>query len=462
LYFKAPEVDDSIHPRILLVSWSFPPDPAVGGLRWQQMSHHFADRGWRLDVLTRDFSTESNLDLARLESLSPGTRIYSVNAPKLLIGRLAAASWRLLRRAIPRRSERAGGDTLTQHEVATQRGPRAWMRSFLAWLEYATEGKWAHAAARAGTALARQNDYLVVISSGPPHMAHEASRIIAARTGLPFIVDMRDPWSFVQRFVEAVASPTWQRLASKHEQRVVRQAAFVTMNTDEAGGAMRKLYPEYASKIEVVRNGSDDVSIPAKVAKDDRFTIRFAGSIYADRDPRLVFRAVGQLITGRSLTPHQLAIQFVGDVDKFAGVPTMQIAEEEGISDFVSIGGRLRRQEALVFLGGATMLLSLPQDAGYSIPAKIYEYVKFNAWMLVLANDASPTARLLRGSDADVVDPEDVERITEVITRRYDQFSAGERPLPVGRDGRFDRIVQSRRMMELISRLQSADLQAGR
>ena len=100
------------------------------------------------------------------------------------------------------------------------------------------------------------------------------------------------------------------------------------------------------------------------------------------------------------------------------------------------------------------MLLSLPQDSSYAIPAKIYEYVKFSAWMLVLAENDTPTAQLLAGSDADIVSPNDVDAIAKVISRRFDQFMAGHRPLPVGRDGRFDRIVQSKRMMELISHLQ--------
>jgi hypothetical protein len=89
------------------------------------------------------------------------------------------------------------------------------------------------------------------------------------------------------------------------------------------------------------------------------------------------------------------------------------------------------------------MLLSLPQDAHMAIPAKIFEYVRFPAWMLVLAEEISATAQVLRGTDADVVHPSDVDGIARVIRRRFSQFAAGERPLPVGRDGRFSRRGQA-------------------
>src|SRR6185436_8568687 len=98
--------------------------------------------------------------------------------------------------------------------------------------------------------------------SGPPHMAHEAGRIASERTGTPHVVDMRDPWSLVQRLREEVASPLWVRTARAYEERVVRHASLITMNTQAARDAMRAAYPSEAYKFEVIRNGSDDEPLP--------------------------------------------------------------------------------------------------------------------------------------------------------------------------------------------------------
>lgn len=106
----------------------------------------------------------------------------------------------------------------------------------------------------------------------------------------------------------------------------------------------------------------------------------------------------------------------------------------------------------LQFLANATVLLSLPlaQDRDTSLPAKIYEYVRFNAWLLVLSHPESALSDLLRGSEADLVAPNDLEGIAALMRRRYVQFADGETPQPVGRDGRFDRSVQARKFLSLV------------
>jgi hypothetical protein len=43
---------------------------------------------------------------------------------------------------------------------------------------------------------------------------------------------------------------------------VIANATLVTMNTKRACDAMRGAYPQYANKIEVVRNGSDTDLLP--------------------------------------------------------------------------------------------------------------------------------------------------------------------------------------------------------
>ena len=458
-YFAAPPGPVGNDRRILLISYHFPPDPAVGGLRWQQMARHFAGKGWSFDVITRDFGGVAGLDAARLATLPPGTRIYSVPDREPVAGRIEALVRplaRTVRSLLPSRNGSAPtGDTLTREQIDQQGGGRALLRGFRARLEYARDRSWAVGAARLGVQLGQRGSYAVVISSGPPHMAHEAGRRVSRRLALRLIVDMRDPWSLVPRFVEAVASPVWVRLASRYEARAVRQASLVTMNTETGRDAMRAAYPDQAAKFEAIRNGCDDDPMP-RPPRDHRFRIRFAGSIYADRDPRPVFQAAAKVIRELSLSPSELCIEFVGDVDRYAGTPTAQIASEEGIDAFVSVGKPRARAEALEFLAGATMLLSLPQDSDFSIPAKIYEYLKIDAWMLVLGPSTGATARLLEGTDADVVDAADVPAIATAIRRRLEQFRAGQAPAAIGRDGRFDRSVQADRLLDLIGRLPRA------
>lgn len=461
LYYESPRGPVAGARRILLVSHAFPPDPEVGGLRWQQMARFFGEHGWTFDVLTRDFRTSSHLDPARLELLPAGTRVFCVPAATPLMlqaHRRIIAAWRGIRR----RSETATDGTEKSTGTATASAPvkhHVVIRTYFALIAFMRDAKWADAVARAGVRLAAGTNYCVVVSSGPPHMAHAGARRVARSSRLAHVVDMRDPWSLVQRLPAEFASPIWFVLARHFERRVVRTAALVVMNTERSRDAMRAAYPDHARKTDVVRNGCDDELLPPAPQRP-RFSIRFAGSIYIDRDPRLVFRAAARVIGELGLQPSQFAIEFVGNVDRFAGTPTMQIAHEEGIERYVTVGGMMKRQAALEFLAGGSILLSLPQDSDFAIPAKIYEYLRFDAWLLILAHKDSATAQLLRDVDADVLEPDDLQGITSAIRRRYDQFCRGDLPRALGSDGRFDRRVQAMKLMELIDGVVTGDCTA--
>jgi hypothetical protein len=221
------------------------------------------------------------------------------------------------------------------------------------------------------------------------------------------------------------------------------------MNTDPARDDMRGRYPWAADRIVTVQNGSDDEPAPV-LADDGQFSIRFAGTIYLDRDPRLVFRAAAAVVRRLALTPDAFRFEFMGEVSEFGGRSLMSIAADEGLEGFVGVEGRRPRSDAMSFLAAATMLLSLPQDADLCVPAKIFEYTKFNAWLLILATESSATAKVFAGSGADVVDPSDVARMSDVIASRYAQFREHGRPQAVGHEGSFER---SRQVQLLASHL---------
>jgi len=50
-----------------------------------------------------------------------------------------------------------------------------------------------------------------------------------------------------------------------------------------------------------------------------------------------------------------------------------------------------------------------------AIPSKVFEYMRYEAWLLALAEPRSATAQLLRDTPADVVRPDDVDALAGVL-----------------------------------------------
>ena len=136
------------------------------------------------------------------------------------------------------------------------------MRAYWAWLDFASVDAWARDAVQLGVAIAEPGVHLAVVTSGPPHMTHDTGRRISERRGVPFVMDMRDPWRHVERLSEATASPVWLRLAERYESRAVARAALVIANTPVSRHNLQMAYPNRSEDIITVMNGADDDVLP--------------------------------------------------------------------------------------------------------------------------------------------------------------------------------------------------------
>jgi hypothetical protein len=254
-------------------------------------------------------------------------------------------------------------------------------------------------------------------------------------------MDTRDPWRFIERIPEAIASPVWLGVSRFFEERCVREAALVITNTEPAAELLRRTYPG-AGPFLAVRNGSDRVRAVSGT-REGPFTIVFAGSIYLDRDPRPLFEAASRLVRERELTPEDFRIVLVGNVAEYEGRPVRNLAETAGVAEYVELRAAVPRDELVGILEEASLLVSLPQDSDLAIPSKIYEYAEYPAWLLAISKPDSATGRLLSDTEADLVVPHSAEAIYEALAARYQEYEAGRRPRPLAVDPRFQRSTQA-------------------
>jgi glycosyltransferase involved in cell wall biosynthesis len=431
-----------------LISFHFPPGGAAGALRWQKLSHFAQERGWALDAIALHPSGLEDIDDARLADLPAGTRVYGVPVPKLRLDRIDARIWqwyRALRPAKPVVADAPPGSSAQAHalEYPAVMSPSSFQnrvlrrfkqffgvvyRGYFAWMDYHTHGAWADEVTKLGLRLSESEEYEAIVTCGPPHMAHEAGRRLAERTGLPLIVDLRDPWRLVQRL--AVESALWYRLAAFYERRVVEKASLIVMNTTPARDAMRALYPSKRNRVIAVMNGYDEEA-PRSAQIDRQFMVAYAGSVSLDRDPRLLLNAMARVVSALDLTPEDIGMEFMGDVQSYQNASVQSLADAAGIGDYVRILGPGPRRAALEFLSRASVLVSLPQDSDMAIPSKVFEYMQFNAWVLAIAQRGSATELLLRGSEASVVAPDDVEGMTNALMSWFRRHQRGAKPVPL-------------------------------
>ncbi len=480
--------DAPARPRLLLITYHFPPDPAIGGLRWQKFVRHAAARGWGVDVIMRDPSELTVRDPERIMDLPAGVRVYGVPTRTWWLDRFEnelARVTRGIRTGVrngkstsngngngsggggnievnsngdgrsaaarpPRESSRA------RAEVGWPRGVRDVTRAYFSVAEHMRGQQWVADATRAGAAIVERGVHRVVISSGPPHFAHDVARRVARGAGLPFVVDMRDAWGQLQRLPEDTASPVRLALTAMSERRAIANAGLVVANTAPMRDQLCASHPGAASRIIAVPNGYDEETPPPEQAGSLPFTIAYAGTIYLDRDPGPLFRGAARAIAELGVTPTEFSIQFMGDVQEFNGVPVAQLARDAGVADYVQLHPPRSRSEALDFLASASMLVQLPQDSDMAIPAKLFEYMRYNAWVFVLAEPGSATELLLQGTDVDIVAPGDLAGISSVLVRRFNDYASGLRGTCLSAHERFGRKALATTLFEAVERMVGA------
>jgi glycosyltransferase involved in cell wall biosynthesis len=440
--------------RLLLVSFHFPPDTNVGALRWEMLLQHAAKQGWSADVLLTDIADAPAIDTSRLNNLPPGTRLFGVHLP----GQPLVTLLRLRQRFVPSSRRKAALATELSGETDPS-SDRGWhplvervKRDLLAKSHYRQWRRWAARAARYGIDLAQVTKYECVVSSGPPHMAHEAARRIAAATGLPLITDFRDPWTSDDIAPLGANGTAWKTLSHRYESLALEASALIVSNTPSAARFTKAKYPEHAHKIITVLNGADADPQKTKANSSKRFTITYAGSLYGGRHPQHLLRAVRRVIERRRLTSDDLIVHFIG-VEDAQREPLVQLAAREGLGYFFICETWRPRSEAMALIDRSSVLVLLPQVHTHSIPAKLFEYVQRAVWVLVLTERETAVAELLKGTSADVVEPADVDAIAEVLERHFDESRAGLKPSPLNADGRFARERQAELLFRELERV---------
>ena len=446
--------------RLLLVSYLYVPSVLIGAQRWLHMSRAALERGWTIDVLMMDPSSEQAVNMSLLEELPPGVRLFGIKQRNSALRRLFLALARKTSRfrgwvrAAPPGSATQGSESSRENErsAGTFRSRLLELpRAMNAWLFFSTCNDWIKRATAVGHTLHQQEPYDLILSSGPPHMAHVAARNIGKATSVPFIVDMRDAIALPEVEPPDARSWVWREFSNTWESGCVDDATRIIANTEELQAALQDRYPSAKDRLFTIMNGADpDLRILSK--RSETFVIAHTGSIYVGRDPRSLFLALGRFVERRGLNPAEIRLHLMGETT-FEGVLLEKLAEEAGVAPYVVVEPTRPRAAALELLARAAVLVILPQSVPYAIPAKVFEYAQAPAWLLVLAEPGSSLQRLLQNSAASVLAPSNVEAISQVLEVRFDAFRRGERPLPLNIDGRFDRIHQTRKLMDVLDQL---------
>jgi glycosyltransferase involved in cell wall biosynthesis len=433
---------------ILIIAYEFPPSAGGGVQRVLKLARYLPSTGWLPTVLTaRPVSSRPN-DATLVAEVS-GVRVLALphrNATAFVASLIAPLK---LLRARQATSEPASEPSGPGSPAAVAPLSTRIVRRFM--LDGAS--LWSRSVPAAAKRLHAEIGFDAVYATGPPHSALVAGRRVAAELGLPFVVDLRDPWS---------ANPgyRWPGSAGRDatslaaEAEVLHAADLVLAVSDPIA---EQATAAGARRVVVIPNGFDPLDLPAWRPSAGPLRIAFMGRLYATTDPTPFLDALA-LVKTRGSAGHSVHLEIVGQV---AG-PPMNAVASRGLTDSVTVHGFRPHAEALevVARADAGLVIIADQPGAESIySGKLFEYLGMGVPVLLCGPTTGVAASLVREANAGaVVAYRDVEAIADALDGLALAKSRGE-TAPVADAGvvaRFDRRVQAARIGELLSEIVQA------
>ena len=414
--------------NVLLVTFHFPPDAAVGAFRCQKFAKYLPEHGWTPHVLTVRERYYEQLDPMRVSDVASVhvTRTRMLPSP---LSALMAVRDRILRAlgrsgTLQRRREANASMTAEDREERGT-GVRAGLRRLLLSLGRLPDDQigWVPLAVAAALRVCRRNRIEVIVTTSPPHSVHLVGLILKRLTGIRWVADFRDPWVGNPAKPLSYRTGVSDRIDSSLERAVVRKADQITVLTDRMGVSFGSRYPDQAAaKFLTIHNGfdGDDFSAVEPVLRDGIFTISHVGSLYHRRSPRVFLSSVASLIQQGKIPRSAVRIVFVGT--NADGHQPQLLGESLGLGDLIHVSGPVTHREALACMLRADLLCLFVQGWPEQIPAKAFEYVATGTPILAIAGEGA-AADFITKAGGTVV-PDEPWAIEDAVYQHYVRFSS--------------------------------------
>ena len=393
--------------RLILIARHYPPDPAVGSQRARNVARAFAAAGYDVHVVTR-------AALPPVAFLTdPGVTIHPVaswRSPRELYLAAKASLQRSRGRETP--PGLGDGSAVDEPRRTISGTIKRWLIAWL-WLPDDQQGFIVPAGRQARGLLTPDS---VLYCTAPPFSPLLAGRLAVRGRRVPWVVELRDPWTDNHQKPAAMRSRFTDAIDRWLESGCLRRADLIVPVSEGIARALRAhLAAADQAKLLVVYNGIE--RLHGRTLSTGRpFRILHAGTCSYARDPRPFFQALASVVRERSLGPADIRADFVGECRYHAGEAMEPLVLQLGLGGIVHFRDWVAREEALQLMIAADLHLLLAQEQPDQIPNKLYDYLGAGGQILAFADAGGETARLLAEAEGHfVVVNNDVSTATAAV-----------------------------------------------
>ena len=370
--------------KVIIISYYWPPAGGPGVQRWLKFVKYLPDYGIHPIVYSPENPSYPMLDATLMEEIPEKVTLlkHPIQEPYRFAEFLSKKSSNAISSGVIPKAQK---QSFIQRFMLYIRGNyfipdarKAWVKPSVSYL----------------SDYIRKENIEIVITTGPPHSLHLIGLQLKAQLGIQWIADFRDPWTTIGYHKKLKLSKS---ASKKHEDMEVQ----VLSNADHIIVTSENTKKEFAGKtkqpITVITNGYDYQPLP-EVTKDKKFSVAHIGSLLSERNPKVLWEIIGDLINENEAFNTEFMLRLIGVVSDDVLNEIHRFIPEKNID----IVGYVNHKEALVYQREARLLLLIEIDSEETkaiIPGKLFEYMVAETPIISVGPKDSDVERIIKSTN---------------------------------------------------------------
>ena len=240
----------------------------------------------------------------------------------------------------------------------------------------------------------KENNIDTVVTSGPPHSLHLIGLKLKQDLNVKWFADFRDPWTTIG-YHKALKLSSYAKKKHKQLERNVLNSADMIIVTSKTTKAEFLLLTH--TPIEVITNGYDFENA-AKQSLDEKFTMAHIGSFLSDRNPKVLWEVLQELILENTSFAAHFQLKLIGKISQEILDSITKFQLETYCNNF----GYVSHSEAIAEQRKSQVLLLIEIDSLETksiIPGKLFEYMVSERPIIAIGPKDSDFAEIISSTN---------------------------------------------------------------
>jgi hypothetical protein len=264
----------------------------------------------------------------------------------------------------------------------------------------------------------QENNIDTIVTSGPPHSLHLIGLKLKQELGVKWFADFRDPWTTIGYHKALKLSSYADKKHKGLEHQVLNTADTIIVTSKTTKTEFQAITNK---PIEVITNGYDVENVP-KQTLDEKFTLAHIGSFLSDRNPKILWESLQELISENELFKAHFQLKLIGKVSQ----EILDSISEYKLDSYLNNLGYVSHSEAIKHQKASQVLLLIEIDSEETksiIPGKLFEYMVSERPIIAIGPKDSDFAEIITSTNTGVFFTyNEKERLKKTILSNFELY----------------------------------------